>query len=61
MGIGKKIWKAMTEETEEDRKRHTCKLCKRIFSEGYPYQYTMFGNPKSYVCMSCAKSRGLVI
>jgi protein-arginine kinase activator protein McsA len=43
---------------EEQRRRNTCKLCKAIFSEGVPYQYTMFGNPKSYICKDCAKRIG---
>jgi uncharacterized CHY-type Zn-finger protein len=44
---------------EEYKKMHTCKVCKRIFTEGIPYQYTMFGKPKSYVCTTCAKNMGL--
>ncbi|MBI2630217.1 hypothetical protein HYW76_03880 [Candidatus Pacearchaeota archaeon] len=47
------------EIAEEQRKIHTCKVCKAIFSEGIPYQYGMFGKVKSYVCINCAKNMSL--
>lgn len=47
------------ETTEAQRRMSTCKICEKIFSEGYPYQRTMFGKPKNYVCKGCAKKIGL--
>lgn len=74
MGIVKWMWEQAKKEeqmaiqaamtanmmAEEHKKMHTCKMCKRIFSEGIPYKNTIFGKPKSYVCTSCAKDVGLI-
>jgi len=49
---------AQLEALQEERT--TCKKCKKIFSEGYPYQKTMFGKVKNSVCKECAKSLGLI-
>ena len=49
------------EELIEERHRTTtCKKCKKIFSEGYPYKKSIFGKVKSYVCKDCAKTLGLI-
>ncbi len=45
---------------EQQRAMTTCKICQRIFSEGYPYQKDFWGKPKNYVCMDCAKNMRLI-
>ncbi len=76
MGIIKKLWKAMDDTPEEkaliksqilatqianqQREMMTCKNCKKIFSEGYPYQRYLFGKVKNYVCKDCAKKLKLI-
>ena len=43
---------------KEQRNISTCKICKRIFAEGIPYQKTITGRPKNYICVNCAKNIG---
>ncbi len=46
---------------KEWERTNTCKWCKKIFrGDGYPYQRTILGKVKNYVCEDCAKKLGLV-
>ena len=73
MGILGNMWRNAQEESKAQerafiqaqmtadaiKQSHTCKICKKIFSEGVPYQRGVFGGVKSYICKDCANSRGL--
>jgi len=70
-----KIWDYIKEEERREQLRgeikkdmrkewertNTCKKCGKIFrGEGYPFQKTIFGKVKNYVCEDCAKQSGLI-
>lgn len=43
------------------KQRTTCKKCKKITSgDLYPFQKTIFGRVKNYVCKECAEYFGLI-
>ena len=46
--------------SEMQKQRTTCKKCEKITKgDLYPYQRTMFGRVKNYVCKECAEDLGL--